>query len=61
MFKRFHSITEEWKLLRNLPKISILDGSPLNRADLRAVKLDLCRMCVVISAKVYLDFKDKAI
>ena len=60
MFLTF-SITEEWKLLRNLPKISILDGSPLNRADLRAVKLDLCRMCVVISAKVYLDFKDKAI
>ena len=42
----------EWMLLRNLPKISVLDGSPLSRADLRAVKIDMCRLCVILSAKV---------
>ena len=39
-------------MLKNLPKISALNGSPLSRADLRAVKIDMCRMCVVLSAKV---------
>jgi len=42
---------EEWRLLRNLPKLSVLDGSPLNRADLRAVKIDMCRLCVILSAQ----------
>ena len=42
----------EWKLLQNLPKISVLNGSPLSRADLRAVKIDMCRLCVILSAKV---------
>lgn len=65
----------EWLLLKNLPKISVLNGSPLSRADLRAgmcptdaicqilsnnvvlfqnhiaVKIDMCRMCVILSAK----------
>lgn len=45
-------LTKEWNMLRNLPKISVLNGSPLNRADLRCVKIDLCRMCVILSAKV---------
>ncbi len=45
-------LRREWMLLRNLPKISILDGSPLSRADLRAVKIDMCRLCVILSAKV---------
>ena len=44
----------EWHLLKNLPKVSCLNGSPLSRADLRAVKIDMCRMCVVLSAKVIL-------
>merc|ERR1719420_252775 len=38
-------------MLQNLPKISVLNGSPLSRADLRAVKIDMCRMCVTLSAK----------
>ena len=42
----------EWYLLRNLPKISVLDGDPLSRADLRAVKINLSRTCIVLSAKV---------
>ena len=42
----------EWKLLANMPKISVMDGSPSNRADLRAVKVNLCRTCIILSAKV---------
>ena len=38
-------------LLRNLPKISLLEGSPLNRADLRAVNVNLCRTCILLSSK----------
>ena len=34
------------------PQISILDGSPLSRADLRSVNVNLCDMCVILSAKV---------
>merc|ERR1719189_1375242 len=45
-------IKREWKTLQNLPKISILDGSPLSRADLRSVNVNLCDMCVILSAKV---------
>ncbi|XP_035703208.1 calcium-activated potassium channel slowpoke isoform X5 [Folsomia candida] len=45
-------IRREWKMLQNLPKISILNGSPLSRADLRAVNVNLCDMCVILSAKV---------
>merc|ERR1719220_2026435 len=45
-------IKREWKTLQNLPKISILDGSPLSRADLRSVDVNLCDMCVILSAKV---------
>ena len=42
----------EWKLLANMPKISVMDGSPSNRADLRSVKVNLCRTCIILSAKV---------
>ncbi len=48
----FNLILGEWKLLKNLPKISVLDGDPLSRADLRSVKIDMCRLCVILSAKV---------
>uniref|UniRef100_A0A061QLG9 BK channel n=1 Tax=Cupiennius salei TaxID=6928 RepID=A0A061QLG9_CUPSA len=45
-------LRREWKMLRNLPKISVLNGSPLSRADLRAVNINLCDMCVILSAKI---------
>ena len=48
----YDCFTGEWHLLKNLPKVSCLNGDPLSRADLRAVKIDMCRMCVVLSAKV---------
>jgi len=45
-------IRREWKTLQNLPKISILAGCPRNREDLRAVNVNLCDMCIIVSAKV---------
>lgn len=45
-------IKREWKMLQNLPKIMVLNGSPLSRADLRAVNINLCDMCVILSAKI---------
>ncbi|XP_076350891.1 calcium-activated potassium channel slowpoke-like isoform X2 [Tachypleus tridentatus] len=45
-------LRREWKMVQNLPKISVLNGSPLSRADLRAVNINLCDMCVILSAKV---------
>uniref|UniRef100_A0A915IRK7 BK channel n=1 Tax=Romanomermis culicivorax TaxID=13658 RepID=A0A915IRK7_ROMCU len=44
-------LRREWKTLQNLPKISILHGSPLSRADLRAVNINLSDMCVILSAR----------
>lgn len=32
--------------------ICIVQGSPLSRADLRAVNVNLCDMCCILSAKV---------
>ena len=45
-------IYREWDTLATLPKISVLHGSPMSRADLRAVNINLCDMCVILSAKV---------
>ena len=45
-------IDREWDTLSTLPKISILHGSPMSRADLRAVNINLSDMCVIMSAKV---------
>ena len=32
--------------------VSYFQGSPLSRADLRAVNVNLCDMCVILSAKI---------
>merc|ERR1719481_1430613 len=45
-------IKREWKTLQNLPKISVVNGSPLSRADPRAVNVNLCDMCIILSAKI---------
>ncbi|ESO08881.1 hypothetical protein HELRODRAFT_168799 [Helobdella robusta] len=42
---------KEWKNICNFPKISILGGSPLNRANLRAVHINMCDMCIILSAR----------
>ncbi|XP_023340512.1 calcium-activated potassium channel slowpoke [Eurytemora carolleeae] len=54
-------IKREWKTLQNLPKISILSGCPKNREDLRAVNVNLCDMCVILSAKVPSSNDDSAL
>ncbi|KAF3853690.1 hypothetical protein F7725_014378 [Dissostichus mawsoni] len=38
-------LKREWETLHNFPK-----GTPLSRADLRAVNINLCDMCVILSA-----------
>ena len=43
-------LEREWEAICNFPKLKIMCGSALKRADLRAVKINLCEMCVIISA-----------
>ena len=45
-------IEREWDTLATLPKISVLHGSPMSRADLRAVNINLCDMAIILSAKI---------
>ena len=33
-------------------ELTNLDGNPINRADLRAIKINFCRTCVILSARV---------
>ena len=35
-----------------MPKISVLNGTPMSRADLRSVNVNLSDMCVILSAKI---------
>jgi hypothetical protein len=39
-------------LVVNNINATVFQGSPLSRADLRAVNVNLCDMCVILSAKV---------
>ncbi|XP_039205229.1 calcium-activated potassium channel subunit alpha-1 isoform X6 [Crotalus tigris] len=43
-------LRREWDTMHNFPKVSILPGTPLSRADLRAVNINVCDMCVILSA-----------
>ncbi|XP_043537038.1 calcium-activated potassium channel subunit alpha-1-like [Chiloscyllium plagiosum] len=43
-------INQEWPTISNFPKIFILPGSPLCRADLKAVGISSCDMTVIISS-----------
>uniref|UniRef100_A0A4W3IEJ9 BK channel n=1 Tax=Callorhinchus milii TaxID=7868 RepID=A0A4W3IEJ9_CALMI len=43
-------LKREWETLHNFPKVTIVAGTPLSRADLRAVNINLCDMCVILSA-----------
>ena len=56
MYQKF--IFREWGLLSNLPKISVMVGNPTNRADLRAVKVNLAKMTILLSAMVREYFKE---
>ncbi|ESO01730.1 hypothetical protein HELRODRAFT_112655 [Helobdella robusta] len=44
-------LIKEWKNLWNFPKIFVIDGSPLNRANLRACNINACDMCIILSAR----------
>ncbi|OQV21010.1 Calcium-activated potassium channel slowpoke [Hypsibius exemplaris] len=41
---------KEWQYILNLPRINIVRGTALNRADLRSVTLNTCKMCVILGA-----------
>ncbi len=37
-------IEREWETLQNLPKISVLNGTPMSRADLRQARQNVASM-----------------
>ncbi|XP_072342195.1 calcium-activated potassium channel subunit alpha-1-like [Scyliorhinus torazame] len=43
-------IDQDWSTISNFPKVFILPGSPLCRADLKAVSIGSCDMTVIISS-----------
>ncbi|CAF1013292.1 unnamed protein product [Adineta ricciae] len=43
-------LKKEWRHICNFPKVYIVDGSPNDRATLRAVNIHLCDMCVILSS-----------
>lgn len=46
----FVFLEKEWKSISNFPKIYILPGSPNDRSVLRAVNIQFCDMCVIMSS-----------
>ncbi|XP_055332801.1 calcium-activated potassium channel slowpoke-like [Paramacrobiotus metropolitanus] len=44
-------LEKEWYKIRNLPKITLVKGDPLDRADLRAVSIKTCAMCVILPSR----------
>ena len=43
-------LEKEWKSICNFPKLYILPGSPNDRSVLRAVNIQFCDMCVIMSS-----------
>ncbi|CAF0722248.1 unnamed protein product [Didymodactylos carnosus] len=43
-------LKKEWRHICNFPKLYIVEGSPNDRATLRAVNIQLCDMCVILSS-----------
>lgn len=43
-------LEKEWKNICNFPNIYVLPGSPNDRSLLRAVNIQFCDMCVIISS-----------
>ncbi|GAU91314.1 hypothetical protein RvY_03591 [Ramazzottius varieornatus] len=46
-----HFLEKEWYKISNLPKLTVVKGDPLDRADLRAVSIKTCAMCVVLPSR----------
>jgi len=44
-------VRREWKTIWSFPKISVVNASPLSRADLRAVSIAACDMYVVLARR----------
>ncbi|XP_069773575.1 calcium-activated potassium channel subunit alpha-1-like isoform X3 [Narcine bancroftii] len=53
-------IAKEWGSISNFPKVFILPGSPLCRADLKAVSIGTCDMTVIISSN-RTNFEEKSL
>ncbi|XP_041065189.1 calcium-activated potassium channel subunit alpha-1-like [Carcharodon carcharias] len=53
-------INQEWSTISNFPKVFILPGSPLCRADLKAVSIGSCDMTVIVSSN-RTKFQEKAL
>ncbi|XP_055343003.1 calcium-activated potassium channel subunit alpha-1-like [Paramacrobiotus metropolitanus] len=45
-------LKREWKNLYNFPKVTLIKGTALSRADLRAISIHSCSMCVVLTSKI---------
>ncbi|CAF3760074.1 unnamed protein product, partial [Rotaria sordida] len=43
-------LRKEWRHICNFPKVYVVDGSPNDRATLRAINIHLCDMCVILSS-----------
>ncbi|CAF4562863.1 unnamed protein product [Rotaria sp. Silwood1] len=43
-------LRKEWRHICNFPKVYVVDGSPNDRATLRATNIHLCDMCVILSS-----------
>ncbi|CAF4881963.1 unnamed protein product, partial [Rotaria socialis] len=43
-------LRKEWRHICNFPKVHVVDGSPNDRATLRAINIHLCDMCVILSS-----------
>uniref|UniRef100_A0A4W3GG77 Calcium-activated potassium channel subunit alpha-1-like n=1 Tax=Callorhinchus milii TaxID=7868 RepID=A0A4W3GG77_CALMI len=51
-------LTSEWHSINYFPKLFIMMGSPLCRADLKSVNIGCCDMCVILSSN-WVKFKEK--
>ena len=46
----YEFLKKEWETINNFPNVYIMPGSPNSRSCLRALNIQLCNMCVIISS-----------
>ena len=56
-----HFIEKEWKIIRNIPKVYLVIGSPLRWANLRAANVTECSVCVILSVLATTSSHEQAI
>ena len=54
-------IEKEWPIIRNIPKVYHVDGSPLLWTNLRAARVRKCSVCVVLTSLPNVSYHDPAI